>query len=57
MIFFLEFFSPTFQKITVGGFVSQLINNSCLFDLILNVPSTIFQLYKDRSCWVEPVLS
>ena len=29
----------------------------CLFDLILNVPSTIFQLCRDRSSWVEPVLS
>ena len=29
----------------------------CLFDLILYVPSTIFQLYRDRSSWVEPVLS
>ena len=29
----------------------------CLFDLILNVPSTIFQLNRDRSSWVEPVLS
>ena len=28
-----------------------------LFDLILNVPSTIFQLYRDGSSWVEPVLS
>ena len=28
-----------------------------LFDLILYVPSTIFQLYRDRSSWVEPVLS
>ena len=28
-----------------------------LFDLILYVPSTIFQLYRDRSTWVEPVLS
>ena len=28
-----------------------------LFDLILYVPSTIFQLYKDWSSWVEPVLS
>ena len=25
----------------------------CLFDLILYVPSTIFQLYKDESSWVE----
>ena len=29
----------------------------CLFDLILNVPSTIFQLYRDGCSWVEPVLS
>ena len=29
----------------------------CLFDLILYVPSTIFQLNRDRSSLVEPVLS
>ena len=28
-----------------------------LFDLILYVPSTIFQLCRDRSSWVEPDLS
>ena len=28
-----------------------------LFDLILYVPSTIFQLCRDRYSWVEPVLS
>ena len=28
-----------------------------LFDLILYLPSTIFQLNRDRSSWVEPVLS
>ena len=28
-----------------------------LFDLILYVPSTIFQLSRDGSSWVEPVLS
>ena len=27
------------------------------FDLILYVPSTIFQLYREWSSWVEPVLS
>ena len=31
--------------------------NLCLFDFILYVPSTIFQLNKDGSSWVEPVLS
>ena len=29
----------------------------CLFDLILYAPSTIFQLNRDGSSWVEPVLS
>ena len=29
----------------------------CLFDLILYVPSTIFQICRDGSSWVEPVLS
>ena len=28
-----------------------------LFDLILYVPSSIFQLCRDRSSWVEQVLS
>ena len=28
-----------------------------LFDLILYVPSTIFQLYRDGFSWVEPVQS
>ena len=28
-----------------------------LFDLIIYVPSTIFQLCRDGSSWVEPVLS
>ena len=29
----------------------------CLFDFILNVPSIIFQLNRDGSSWVEPLLS
>ena len=29
----------------------------CLFDLILYVPTTIFQLNRDGSSWVEPVVS
>ena len=29
----------------------------CLFDLILYVSSTIFQLNRDGSYWVEPLLS
>ena len=31
--------------------------NFVLFDLILYIPSTISQLYRDGSSWVEPVLS
>ena len=38
---------------TGSGNVSKV----CLLDLILFVPSTIFQLNRDRSSWVEPVLS
>ena len=34
-----------------------ILTNEKLFDLILYVPSTIFQLYRDGSSWVEPVLS
>ena len=33
------------------------ITDFCLFDLIIYVPSTIFQLNRDGSSWVEPVLS
>ena len=40
-------------KLTFGW---SIIHND-LFDLILYVPSTIFQLYRDGSSWVEPVLS
>ena len=29
----------------------------CLIDLILNVPTTVFQVNRDRSSWDEPVLS
>ena len=29
----------------------------CLFDLIVYVPLTIFQLYRDGSSWVEPALN
>ena len=34
-----------------------LIVHNVLFDLILYVPSTIFQLNRDGSSWVESVLS
>ena len=37
--------------------ISHCKSMHCLFDLILFLPSTIFQLNRDRSSWVEPVLS
>ena len=41
-------------KAYMSHFLTFLIS---LFDLILYVPSTIFQLNRDVSSWVEPVLS
>ena len=41
----------------VVGVVVVVVEEVCLFDLILYIPSTIFQLNRDRSSWVEPVLS
>ena len=46
--------SPSGDKITKND---HKMDSFCLFDLILYVPSTIFQLNRDRSSWVEPVLS
>ena len=37
--------------------LQRLSADNTLFDLILYVPSTIFQLNRDWSSWVEPVLS
>ena len=34
-----------------------VLNFSFLFNLIVYIPSTIFQLNRDGSSWVEPVLS
>ena len=42
---------------SAAGKVYQLYILFDLFDLILYVPSTIFQLNRDGSSWVEPVLS
>ena len=41
------------------GIEGLLVQDSpeSLFDLILYAPSTIFQLCRDESFWVEPVLS
>ena len=53
-------FSPEFKTLSYSLDGDLTIINGklfCLFDLILYVPSMIFQLCRDWSSWVEPVLS
>ena len=58
MVFLKEFFEKVdFLNRALLGFIVPFIQSFVLFDLILYVPSTIFQLYRDGSSWVEPVLS
>ena len=49
----------TYEEVGLGSslLIFIVVLFVCLFDLILYVPSTIFQLYRDGSSWVEPVLS
>ena len=44
-------------RVNIANNGKRAITLICLFDLILYVPSTIFQLNRDESSWVEPVLS
>ena len=44
---------PTNFSVTLRNTITLV----CLFDLILYIQSTIFQLDRDGSSWVEPVLS
>ena len=56
----LDFFHAQLliKNIMLKTFLPFKISNVvCLFDLILYVPSTIFQLNRDGSYWIEPVLS
>ena len=46
---------PSLVKMLI--IMRPMMADDCLFDLILYVPSTNFQLYRDVSSWVEPVLS
>ena len=62
MVFFAYTFKGQVHVFAVQ--VKILSHSSCrtsafvlMFDLILYVQSTIFQLYRDGSSWVEPVLS
>ena len=61
-IFFQEYYQSVkyLDQNKAGSSVcngNQQMTFVCLFDLILYVPSTIFQLNRDGSFWVEPVLS
>ena len=49
----LDFMPYFFSKM---GILTSIVPLFCLFDLILYVPSTISQLYRDGTSWVEPVL-
>ena len=64
--FSIKFFQKLYQGIQMvcwehsGSVVDCLAGDQGapgLFDLILYVPSTIFQLNRNGSSWVEPVLS
>ena len=47
-----------YALISMGSFMrAKYLCVFALFDLILYVPSTIFQFNRDGSSWVEPVLS
>ena len=51
----IEYF---FQNIFFRKFLQEYYQTGKqLLDLILYVPSTVFQLNRDGSSWVEPVLS
>ena len=53
-------FTHMFSHVNVGSAQWTLysaVSFVCLFDLILYIPSTIFQLNRDGSSWVEPLLS
>ena len=51
IIFFLVHGNFIVEKLIVADILFVL------YDLILYVPSTIFQLHRDWSSWIEPVLS
>ena len=54
---FYEVKSVGYARARTRGLLSIFYNLLIWFDLILYVPSTIFQLNRDESSWVEPVLS
>ena len=55
---FLHLFYCCLLFFKINFFLHKITECFCfLFDLMLYIPSTIFQLNSDRSSWVEPVLS
>ena len=57
-IFFIEQLFFIFNQMFSIGSFGRLGSGitPCLFNLILYVPLTIFQLCRDGSSWVEPIL-
>ena len=55
-----DIFQPKITPFALSRFVNIFVywnlQHVCLFDLILYIQSTIFQLNRDGSSWVEPVL-
>ena len=49
--------TPKFNLGIIQIKIKSLSTTLILFDVILYVPSTTFQLHRDGSSWVEPVLS
>ena len=52
-----EKYTPALKTGAVRLYGKEAKDDVCLLDLILYVPSTIFQLNRDGSSWMEPVLS
>ena len=55
--FLANFLSRLLRAANCVRFCSNPFVLFCLFDFILYVPSTIFQINRNGSSWVEPVLS
>ena len=53
----VKYFKNIYVVGTLGNVYQQHMLLFVWFDLIIYVPSRIFQLYRGGSSWVEPVLS
>ena len=57
LVFAMSLYASVYMCFVVTSWERADLLALVLFDLFLYVPSTIFQLYRDGSSWVEPVLS